>query len=244
MKKLIAMLLVLASVLSLAACTDSNPTTTATPSNPEAEVVLTYAEYAAAALDSKVTIEAYVQATQNWWDGKITVYTQDNDGAYFLYEMPCTEEEAAKLVPGTKIRVTGTKTAWSGEVEIADIEKFEILEGSYIAQPQDLTDILANEEELIKKQNVLAVFKGLTVKEISYKNDEPGDDIYVTVTLGDADYSFCVERYLTAPETDVYKAFTEETIQVGDTVDITCFVYWYNGFNGHITAISEVQADA
>jgi hypothetical protein len=41
-----------------------------------------------------------VQATQSWWDNKITVYAQDQDGAYFLYEMACSEEDAAKLVPG------------------------------------------------------------------------------------------------------------------------------------------------
>ena len=43
------------------------------------------------------------------------------------------------------------------------------------------------------------------------------------------------ERYLTDPETDVYKAF--ENIKVGDIVNITGFVYWYNGVNTHITKV-------
>ena len=81
--------------------------------------VMTYAEYDAATLDSAVTIEAYVQAKQSWWNNKGTFYTQDKDGgAYFLYEMPCSEEEYNKLVPGTKIKVSGYKAEWSGEVEI------------------------------------------------------------------------------------------------------------------------------
>ena len=197
---------------------------------------MTHAEFVAAEIDDEVVIEAYVQATQSWWDNKITVYLQDQDGAYFVYELACSETDAAKLVPGTKIRVAGYKAEWSGEVEIVDAT-FTFVEGAeaYVAEPADLTDILANEAELIKHQNELAIFKGLEIAAIEYKNGEPGDDIYVTVKQGDKTFSFCVERYLTAPDTDLYKAF--ETVKVGDTVDITGFVYWYNGVNAHITGI-------
>jgi len=68
---------------------------------------MTYEEYAAAAIDEAVVIDAYVQGKQSWWDNKATVYTQDEDGAYFLYEMACSEEDYAKLVPGTHILVKG-----------------------------------------------------------------------------------------------------------------------------------------
>ena len=48
----------------------------------------------AADLDSQVTVESYVQATQSWWDdngqGKITVYAQSEDGAYIFSELACT----------------------------------------------------------------------------------------------------------------------------------------------------------
>lgn len=73
----------------------------------KSEGVMTYAEYAAAELDTQVVIEAYVQAKQSWWEDKATVYTQDMDGGYFLYNMACSEEDYAKLTPGTKIKVTG-----------------------------------------------------------------------------------------------------------------------------------------
>ena len=46
----------------------------------KSEGVMTYAEYAAAELDTQVVIEAYVQAKQSWWEDKATVYTQDADG--------------------------------------------------------------------------------------------------------------------------------------------------------------------
>ncbi len=202
--------------------------------------VMTHAEYAAAELDAPVVVEAYVQGTQSWWSNKITAYLQDKDGGYLAYEMYCTEEDAAKLVPGTKIIVTGYKGAWSGEVEIVDATFiFGDEADKYVAEPADLTDILANEEELIKHQNELAIFKGLTIDKIEYKNGEPGDDIYVTVKQGDKTFSFCVERYLTGPDTELYKAFA--TLKAGDEVDITGFVYWYNGVNTHITAVKAVE---
>ena len=69
--------------------------------------VMSYADYAAAALDDEVTVVTYVQAHQSWWDNKITVYCQDQDGAIFLYELACSEEDAAKLTEGVQIKVTG-----------------------------------------------------------------------------------------------------------------------------------------
>ena len=240
MKKLIALMLALVMVLALAACggeqTPPAPATDPAPNTDDVKV-MTYAEYDAAALDSKVTVECYVQATQSWWDNKITVYAQDKDGAYFLYEMACAEADAAKLTAGTKIRVTGVKGAWEGEVEIME-GTFEFVEGAdtFIAEPKDVTALLGT-EDLIKDQNKLVAFKGMTIKAIEYKNGEPGDDIYVTVTKDDADYSFCVERYLTGPETDVYKAFAD--LKAGDVVDIEGFLYWYQGVNTHITAVAK-----
>ena len=242
MKKFLAILMALAMVFTMAACDAAEE-----EFDPAAksEGVMTYEEYAAAALDSEVVIEAYVQATQGWWFdsdagyGKITVYAQDKDGAYFIYEMACSEEDSAKLVPGTKIRVTGYKGAWAGEVEVMD-PTFEFVDGAdtYIAEALDVTDLLGT-DDLIKHQNKFVSFKGLTLKAVEYKNGEPGDDIYVKVTKDDADYDFCVERYLTGPETDVYKAFAE--LEVGTKIDVEGFLYWYEGVNTHITAVKAAE---
>ncbi|MBQ7850303.1 MAG: hypothetical protein IJ343_11305 [Clostridia bacterium] len=236
MKKFIAMLLAMLMLLACTAIAEEAPAVEA-----KSEGVMTYAEYAAAEMDAEVVIECYVQATQSWWDNKITVYAADQEGAYFLYELACSEEDAAKMVPGAKIKVTGYKGAWAGEVEVMD-GTFEFVEGgiAYIAEPIDLTAVLGT-EELISYPNQLAPFKGLTVKAIEFKNGEPGDDIYVTLTLNDADYSFCVERYLTAPDTEVYAAVS--ALNAGDVIDVTGFVYWYEGINTHITAVAPVVAE-
>ena len=186
MKKIIAIMLVLTVVLAFAACGK----TEAKDEFAKSEGVMTYAEYEAAAIDDEVVIETYVQAKQSWWDNKATVYTQDKDGGYFLYEMACSEADYEKLVPGTKIKVTGYKGEWAGEVEVMDAT-FEIVEGgnTYVAEAFDATELLGT-EDLIKHQNKFVSFKGLTVEAIEYKNGEPGDDIYVTVGYNGASYSF------------------------------------------------------
>ncbi len=197
--------------------------------------VWTYDEYVAADLDQKVVVECYVQAHQSWWDNKITVYAADKDGAYFIYELACSEENAAKLVPGAKIKVTGYKAEWSGEVEIVDAT-FEFVEGeSYVTEAINLTDKLG-EDELVDYQNRLAIFKGVTVKKVEYKGGSRGDDIYLTVTYGGNDYDFCIEKYLTGPDTEVYSAV--EALVEGDTIDVEAFLYWYNGPNPHITKVT------
>ncbi len=239
MKKLLVLLMALVMTMGcLVACGGSNDDATndeATkgPDTNKSEGVMTYAEYANAALDSEVVIEAYVQGKQSWWDNKGTFYTQDADGAYFLYEMTCTEEEYNALTVGTKIKVTGYKAEWSGEVEIIDAS-FEILEGNWVAEATDVTDLLGK-DELINKQNMFVSFDDMTVVSIAYQNETQGEDIYVTFEKNGANYDFCVEKYLTGADTDVYKAV--EALKAGDVVDVEGFLYWYNGVNTHITSV-------
>lgn len=211
----------------------------------KSEGVMTYAEYAAADLDTEVVIEAYVQAKQSWWEDKATVYAQDEDGAYFLYEMACSQEDYDKLTPGTKIKVTGFKGEWSGEIEIMDAT-FEIEEGNYIAEAEDVTALLGT-DELIDHQNKFVAFKGMTVEAAQegsdaaylYKWDgsgQEGDDLYFNVSLNGQTYTFTVESYLCDSSTDVYKAV--QGLKIGDKIDMEGFLYWYEGVNPHITSVT------
>ena len=204
--------------------------------------VMTHAEYVAAANDDEVVIESYVQDHQSWWDGQVTVYLQDEDGAYFAYNMKCAEEDAAKLVPGQKIRVKGYKGEWAGEVEIMD-GTFEIVEADpWIAAATDVTALLAT-DELINHMNEFVAVKGAKVvaqadgAAFAYKNPEQkSDDLYFAVEVDGATYNFCVESYLRGQDTDVYKAV--EALKVGDTVDIEGFLYWYEGANLQATSLT------
>lgn len=221
--------------------------TTADDPTVKSEGVLTYDEYVAADLDTEVTIEAYVQAKQSWWDNTATVYLADADGAYFAYNMSCTEEEYDQIPTGTKIKVTGYKSEWSGEVEIVDAT-FEIEEGNYVAEATDLTADFADEDALKEHQNEFFSFTGVTVEAVNDEGDaylfnwdgsgSEGDDIYFNVSLDDVTYQVVIESYLCDSSTDVYKA--AESLNVGDVIDLEGFMYWYEGVNAHITSI-EVQ---
>lgn len=248
MKKLTSLLLAFALMCACVGCGSPSDDSGA---DVKSEGVMTYAEYVAAPVDSQVVIEAYVQAKQSWWENKATVYAQDKDGAYFLYDMACPEGDYAKLTPGTKIKVTGFKSEWSGEVEIIDAT-FEIMEGSYIAKAEDVTALLGT-DSLIEHQNKFVSFKGMTVeaagKDASgndvaylYKWDgsgQDGDDLYFNVSLNGATYTFTVESYLCDNTTDVYKAVKE--LKIGDKIDMEGFLYWYEGVNPHITSVTAAK---
>lgn len=235
MKKLLAIVLALTFVLGMVACTQ--PEAKVDP-NLKSEGVMTYAQYEAAQKGDAVVIEGFVQAKQSWWDNKATVYLQDGEGAYFLYEMVCSEADYEKLTVGTKIKVTGNKTEWAGEIELESGCTFTFVEteDKWVAEPMDATALLGT-DNLIKHQNKLAKFTDMTVVSVEYKNGEPGDDIYVKLSKGEAEYDFCVEYYLTGDDTEVYKAVGE--LKAGDVIDVEGFIYWYNSVNTHITAVTK-----
>jgi uncharacterized protein YxeA len=253
MKKLTSLLLAIVLVMACAAC--GTPDDNQGGADVKSEGVMTYAEYVAAAKESQVVIEAYVQAKQSWWEengqGKATVYAQDKDGAYYLYNMECSKEDYEKLTPGTKIKVTGFKTEWSGEVEIIDAT-FEIQSGNYVAPAEDVTSLLGT-DTLIDHQNKFVAFKGMTVeaagKDASgndvaylYKWDgsgQEGDDLYFNVSLNGTTYTFTVESYLCDQNTDVYKAV--KALNIGDKIDMEGFLYWYEGVNPHITSVKKAN---
>lgn len=276
MKKLLVMALAVSMAAAVTGCaggtsTETTAATTAAETTAEAEEttesaaetesdqetteaadVMSYQEYMDAELDTEVTIQAYVQAKQSWWENQATVYAQDEEGAYFLYNMACSEEDYEKLVPGTKIQVTGYKAEWSGEVEIMD-GTFEIIEGEeYIAPALDVTELLGT-DQLIDHQNQFVEFKGLTV-EAAGQDDSgndvaflynwdgsgtEGDDLYFNASYNGQTYTFTVESYLCDSSTEVYSAV--KALEIGQTIDMEGFLYWYEGVNPHITSVTVAE---
>ena len=96
-------------------------------------------------------------------------------------------------------------------------------------------------------------FKGLTVEAAGQDdagNDvaflynwdgsgSEGDDLYFNVSKDGETYSFVIESYLCDSTTDVYAAV--KNLEIGQTVDMEGFLYWYEGVNPHITAVSVVE---
>ena len=264
MKKLLAVLLILVFALSLTlvACNNDQPAdnnddqnNNGNNDNDNNDVrIMSHADYIAAPVDSAVVIEAYVQGAQGWWEkdgqGVITVFLQDNMGGYLAYEMACSEADSAKLTPGTKIRVTGVKGEWNGEVEIVNAT-FEFLNENdrFVANAFDATSLLGT-ETLASHMNEYVSFKALTVvaqdeNNVIYYNwdnsGSVGNDIYFKVTDGESEYVFVIESYLTGSNTDVYKA--AQALAVGDLIDVNAFLYWYEGAQPWVTSINSSKVE-
>ena len=122
------------------------------------------------------------------------------------------------------------------------------MEGNWVAEAMDVTSLLGS-DDLIKHQNKFVSFKGMTVEPsvdgagneaaYLYKWDgsgQDGDDLYFNVSLNGNTYNFTVESYLCDSSTDVYAAV--KALEIGQTVDMEGFLYWYEGVNPHITSVT------
>ncbi|MBO4358640.1 MAG: hypothetical protein IKX97_01030 [Erysipelotrichaceae bacterium] len=265
MKKLFTLMLALLTVFALVGCTKQNePEPVVEPEPTEDNPVMTYAEYAALPADGSATvvIEAYVQAAQSYWNGA-TLYLQDQDGAYFVYQGQISEEDYAKVVDstdysagwkglanGTKVHVEGTKTEWAGEVEIADAV-VTLVDGAekWKAEAEDVTALLGT-DGLAEKMNRAVKFTDMVVEpstdaegnEVAflYNWDGSGEegtdsDLYFNVSTGGNTYTFVIEYYLCHEGSDAYEAV--RSLNVGDTVNIEGFLYWYEGAQPHVTSV-------
>ena len=67
---------------------------------------------------------------------------------------------------------------------------------------------------------------------------EDGDDLYFNVSVNGATYTFCVESYLMGAGSETYEAV--KALKVGDVIDIEGFLYWYEGAQPHVTAVTPV----
>jgi len=255
MKKLLILFLCLSA--ALAGCRESTseaavavtvPTATTAEPTQAHSPVMTHQEFLDAELGTPVVVETYVQAVQEWWNDTVTVYAQSEDGGYFLRNMACSREDAALLIPGTRIRVTGVKQRWAGSDQIEN-GAFALLEGSWAAPALDVTSLLGS-ESLLEHQNEKVSFTGLTVDPIGggdaflYRWDgsgAPGDDsdLYFQASLNGKSCLFVIPYYLCGPNSDAYQ--TVITMAVGDTIHLEGFLYWYDGPQPHITSVEIIN---
>ena len=219
---------------------------------PPEEAYTTHDEYLAAEVGDEVFVKTYVQNKQGWWEkdgvGVATFYTEDQQGGYYIYEMPISKADYDLLVPGTCIEVRGYIGEYAGMHEIVDAE-YVILadETPYVAEALDLTGSLKN-SDLANYQSQFMTLKGAKVldkgngKAFYYGWDgsgSQGGDIYFDVEIDGAKYTLVIESYLTGADSDVYKA--AEALKIGDVIDVTGYVYWYDGVQPHIITIEATK---
>ena len=207
--------------------------------NNKSDDAVTYEQYLATELMEPIIIEAYVQGKQSYYADKETaiLYLADPDGAYLAYSCAMTKEQYDELEPGTHVRITGERAEYAGEIEISNCTLESIIPESFIAPTIDVTALVGDNEALAEKMNQKVIFKDLVVTELSKKESDSDPDIYITAGNEKGSVSFCVESYLTGPDSGTYQ--TAENLSVGDIVDVAAFLYWYNNPNPHVTMLDK-----
>ena len=236
-KKIIALFAGALAILPLAACQGGalgtktvEPTSTVEPTGTvetttATSKALSYAQYAAAQDGEEVTIEAYVTGKQSWWSNKATVYMQDDNGGYFVYELGCTQEQYnTDLAVGNKIQVTGVKGSYAGQAEVFGSQSGSEATWEKLSGTKTYTATKLNKLADMKTHPNMYVELDVTVASTPYV-DPKRDNIYYDVTDGESVYTFCVETYLTAKTTDVYT--TVAAFKKGDKVTVSGFAYTY-----------------
>ena len=98
MKKILALIIAFAMVFALAACGAQNNASNENANKPEEVKALTYSEYLAAGDEAAVVIEGYVQVfAYSKAYGNVSMFIQDDDGAYYAFRAVCSEDQAAAL---------------------------------------------------------------------------------------------------------------------------------------------------
>lgn len=183
-----------------------------------------WAEYAAAEEDALVNVKGVVTA----FGGKassVTVYFEDEDGAYYGYGLTVTEEVYNQLEVGKTILASGVKDLYNGTYEVVS-GSFEILdEAKKDVAPKDITALFdtaadAKDENLAKLQGQYVTIKEVELDKI--------DDKYYYFTKGK------VSMYVYASTSSVFvdstgMAALKEKVVKGQTANITGVVGMYQG---------------
>ncbi len=202
---------------------------------------ISYEEFIAAEAGSVVTIDTYVQLREEYDAdmGSVSLYAQDADGAYHVYYIYCTQEEYERMTPGTRVIIRGNRDEWGGEAQINGAQ-VEIMSGSYTPEPVDVTSFLGT-DALKEYQNFLVTVKGATIEDATGAGDayfayDDGENLLFYASVGGESYTFEVSSRYCYDRPEVYSAV--EGMNVGDTVDITGYLCWYDGANPTVTGIT------
>lgn len=198
--------------------------------------LMTYEEFTAAQAGSPVTVESYVQVMSNYDEhlSAVTMYAQDEEGAYLVCDLPITKEQYDNLEIGQKIRVSGEKNEEAGEARIINAT-WMTADGSYAAEADDVTDLLGK-DNLAAYKNHLVSFRGLKSVDTEDAggdllrffygpdgNGDPGDDLYFSAEKDGNTCLFKVESDLCGEGTPVYDKVTY--VEEDAVIDLVGILY-------------------
>jgi len=213
----------------------------------------TYREFVESAPESDIIVEGYLQfLVYNAKDKNACLFISNDDGSFYSHNAVCDDELAERLARGVKVRVTGRKALSEGFHQIADGAEIEILEGSRIYPPVDISANLNNIDEMtrlqasgVKISNAKVVPQDLDGEEVSFLYGPDGSgaagtgsDLYLRLQSEgiDGEYTVIVKADETSEDSDVYRAVT--ALANDATVDIEGFMFWSDGPQVHVYSIT------
>ena len=211
--------------------------------------VMSFQAFQAAEDDSPVTVEGYVQAKEARRDGCCSLYMQNEEGAFYLSRMRCSQQEYDTLKTGQKIRVNGYKSHWNDAVEISDAS-FTLMEGNLITEAADVTALIGS-DALIQHQNEKVAFSGMIVEVMpdghsvwysgwdNTASAEEDSELWFRASSAGTVCDFTIKPSLCENRDEVIE--TLQLLQAGDRVDLTGFLRYYNGALPRITAITQSE---
>ncbi len=129
----------------------------------------TFDEYVAAKENDTVVVKGVITGTMSKTRGNSAncLYLQDNDGGYYVYQM-ADDPDATGLKPGVEVRVTGTRSTYSGTYEITNATVEVLNAGPVAFEALDVTELYEKAEslkdaDLTKRQAKLVTVKGVEV---------------------------------------------------------------------------------
>ena len=147
--------------------------------------LVNWKDYVAAPKDYTLSVQGVVTALTGKSVGNTynTIYIQDNDGGYYIYDM-ASDPVADGIKVGMTIKVRGTKDIYSGTHEVKEAVAEIVDQTIKTIEPVDYTTIYTNAqslkaEDLVAKQGFLVTIKGV---QITGQNLENG---YFKFKLGD-----------------------------------------------------------
>ena len=192
---------------------------------------LTWAEYVAAAKDDTVIVKGVITAIMAKSKGNSSncLYLQDNDGGYYVYNMPTDPVTDDKLEVGMTVRITGTRDTYSGTyeimkaaVEVLDTNKTTVTPADFTEKYQKAATL--KDESITAQQGWLVTLKGV---EITGEDTSGG---YYKFKLGELESYIRISSSVCPITKDEQEALKKGHAEhTGWTANVTGIICVYDG---------------
>ncbi|MBR4164717.1 MAG: hypothetical protein IKR43_00565, partial [Lachnospiraceae bacterium] len=139
----------------------------------------TFDEYVAAKENDTVVVKGVITGTMSKTRGNSAncLYLQDEDGGYYVYQL-ADDPDTAGYKPGMEIRVTGTRSTYSGTYEITNASVEVLKEGPVAYEALDVTELYQKAESLKDADLTKRQAKLVTVKGVEVTGQDTGSGYY------------------------------------------------------------------